>query len=110
MFQYGDIMDTEAKLDLLSEDSQYDLACACGTGNDDRRKRGKDGKWLYPVPLTRGGYGIMLKTLLSNVCTNDCKYCPLRSESNVRRCSLTPDETAKIFMDYMRRKNLSGFS
>ena len=101
-------MDTETKLDLLSEDSQYDLACACGTGKDDRRKRGQDGKWLYPVPLTRGGYGIMLKTLLSNVCTNDCKYCPLRSEGNVRRCSLTPDETAKIFMEYMRRKKLIG--
>ena len=53
-------MDTIAKLDLLSEDSQYDLACACGTGKDDRRRRGLDGKWPYPVP----GSGIMLKTLL----------------------------------------------
>lgn len=97
-------MDTIAKLDLLSEDSQYDLACACGTGKDDRRRRGLDGKWLYPVP----GSGIMLKTLLTNTCTNDCKYCPLRSETNVRRCSLTPEETAKVFMEYMRRKRLIG--
>ena len=101
-------MDTIAKLNMLSEDSQYDLACACGTGQDDRRTRGEDGKWLYPVPVASGGKGIMLKTLMTNVCTNDCKYCPLRSESNVRRCSLTPDETAKVFMEYMRRKRLIG--
>jgi len=63
-------MDTVAKLDLLSGDSQYDLACACGTGKDGRRTRGLDGKWLYPVP----GSGIMLKTLLTNTCSNDCKY------------------------------------
>ena len=77
-------MDTLQKLDILSEDSQYDLACACGTGKEDRRRRGLDGKWLYPVPLTRGGYGIMLKTLLSNACGNDCRYCPLRSLQGIQ--------------------------
>lgn len=102
------IMDTLTKLDLLSEDSQYDLACACATTKYEHRKRGGDGKWLYPVPLSRGGYGIMLKTLLTNNCTNDCKYCPLRSETNVRRCSLTPEETARIFMEYLRKKYLLG--
>ena len=101
-------LDTWQKLDILSADSQYDLACACGTGKEDRRHRGLDGKWLYPVPLTRGGYGIMLKTLLSNACSNDCKYCPLRSDTNVRRCTLTPDETARIFMDYQKRLGLIG--
>ncbi|MDD5698909.1 MAG: helix-hairpin-helix domain-containing protein [Victivallaceae bacterium] len=101
-------MDTVAKLNLLSEDSQYDLACACGTAKNDRRTRGGDGKWLYPVPLSRGGYGIMLKTLLTNNCANDCKYCPLRSDTNVQRCSLTPDETAAVFMQYLRKKQLIG--
>lgn len=96
------------KLQVLSADSQYDLACACGTGKDDRRTRGIDGKWLYPVPLTQGGVGIMLKTLLSNCCSNDCKYCPLRSGTNVQRCSLTPDETARVFMEYLRHKHLIG--
>src|SRR5208337_1485446 len=76
------LMDGIEKLKILSEDSQYDLACACGTNKDDRRKRGLDGKWLYPVALPQGGYSVLLKTLLSNVCANDCKYCPLRSETN----------------------------
>lgn len=101
-------MDTIDKLKLLSEDSQYDLACACGTGKEDHRKRGLDGKWLYPVALPQGGYSVLLKTLLSNACANDCKYCPLRSGTNVRRCTLQPDEVANLFMEYARRKKVFG--
>ncbi|MBI4684528.1 MAG: radical SAM protein [Nitrospirae bacterium] len=101
-------MDTIEKLKILSEDSQYDLACACGTRKDDSRRRGLDGKWLYPVTLPQGGYSVLLKTLLSNACKNDCKYCPLRSETNVRRCTLHPEEIANVFMEYVRRKKVFG--
>lgn len=101
-------MDTIEKLKILSNDSQYDLACACGTNKDDRRRRGLDGKWLYPVSLPQGGYSVLLKTLLSNACKNDCKYCPLRSETNVRRCTLQPEEVANVFMEYLRRKKVFG--
>jgi predicted DNA-binding helix-hairpin-helix protein len=101
-------MDTIEKLKVLSEDSQYDLACACGTNKDDRRKRGPDNKWLYPVSLPQGGYSVLLKTLLSNACANDCKYCPLRSETNVHRCSLRPEEVANIFMEYLKKKMVFG--
>jgi predicted DNA-binding helix-hairpin-helix protein len=101
-------METIEKLKVLSEDSQYDLACACGTGKDDRRTRGLDGRWLYPVALPQGGYSVLLKTLLSNACANDCRYCPLRSGSNVRRCTLQPEEVAGVFMEYYRRRKAFG--
>ena len=101
-------MDTIEKLEVLSEDSRYDLACACGTAKDEHRKRGQDGKWLYPVVLPQGGYTVLLKILLSNACANDCKYCPLRSDTDVRRCTLQPEELARIFMEYQRRKSVSG--
>lgn len=103
------MLDTIEKLNILSEDSQYDLACSCGTSQKDRRRRMLEGRWLYPVPLARGGYGIMLKTLLSNACSSDCKYCPLRHDGNTpRRCTLTPDETARAFMNHLRRQWLLG--
>ena len=101
-------MDTLDKLKILSTDSQYDLACACGTSDRDRRRRGADGKWLYPVALPNGGYSVMLKTLLSNDCVNDCKYCPLRRDTNIRRCTLAPEETARTFMEYLRRREVFG--
>ncbi|TAN40463.1 MAG: radical SAM protein [Nitrospirae bacterium] len=101
-------METIEKLKVLSADSQYDLACACGSSKDEHRRRGLDGKWLYPVTLPQGGYSILLKTLLSNACANDCGYCPLRSDSNAQRCTLSPDEVARIFMEYVRRRKVFG--
>ena len=100
--------DTQQKLEILSADAQYDLACACGTNEDDRRRRGRDGRWVYPVTLPNGGKSVLLKTLISNVCRNDCKYCPLREQQDLRRCSLDPEETARVFLDYYHRKKVFG--
>ncbi len=101
-------MDTIEKLRVLSADSQYDLACACGTGKDEHRKRGMNGKWLYPVALPDGGYTVLLKTLLSNACSGDCRYCPLRAEMDTRRCTLRPEEAASAFMEHLKRREVSG--
>jgi len=100
--------DTGEKLKILSRDSQYDLACACATRNDEHRRRSKDGKWIYPVLMPGGGTTFLFKTLLSNDCVNDCKYCPLRAGSPAARCSLTPEETARIFFSYYRSGKVSG--
>lgn len=101
-------MDIMSKLQMLSDASQYDLACACGTNGSDRRRRGSDGAWLYPVSLPRGGYSVMLKTLMSNACVNDCKYCPYRTTTDVPRCTIGPDEMAGLFMDYVHQKKVFG--
>lgn len=100
--------DTQQKLEILSDDAKYDLACACGTREDEHRKRGGNGRWIYPVTLPNGGTSVLLKTLISNVCTNDCKYCPLREEQDVRRCTLSPEETARVFLDYHSRREVFG--
>ena len=100
--------DTHGKLEILSADAQYDLACACSCSKDEHRQRSEDGKWIYPVTLPNGGKSTLFKTLISNVCANDCKYCPLRTDMDIRRCSLRPQETAKIFLDYYRQRKVFG--
>jgi predicted DNA-binding helix-hairpin-helix protein len=100
--------DTGRKLEILSDDAKYDLACACGTSRDEGRRRGGDGRWIYPVALPNGGTSVLFKTLISNVCTNDCKYCPLRRDQDLRRCSLSPEETAAVFLDYYQRRKVFG--
>jgi len=100
--------DTTEKLAILSQDSKYDLACACGTKQDEHRKRSGDNKWIYPVTLPQGGYTYLFKTLLSNECINNCKYCPLRVGTDTRRCSLNPEELAKTFLSYYRASRVSG--
>jgi len=100
--------DTQKKLEILSADAQYDLACACSTNKDEHRRRNKDGKWIYPVTLPNGGRSTLFKTLMSNTCSNDCRYCPLREQMDIRRCSLMPEETAKVFLDYYNRRKVFG--
>ncbi|MFP4163330.1 MAG: helix-hairpin-helix domain-containing protein [Chitinispirillaceae bacterium] len=101
-------MDIHQKLKLLSDASRYDLSCACGTNDQDRRVRGSDGAWFYPVSLPNGGFSVMLKTLMSNVCTNDCGYCPYRDAMDVPRCTVNPDEMASVFLEYVRLKKVFG--
>jgi predicted DNA-binding helix-hairpin-helix protein len=36
-------MDTDQKLEILAEDARYDLSCACGSNDQDRRKRNAAG-------------------------------------------------------------------
>jgi predicted DNA-binding helix-hairpin-helix protein len=100
--------DTQRKLEILSEDAQYDLACACGTRESGHRRRGGQDKWIYPVTLPSGGASVLFKTLISNVCSNDCKYCPLRADRDVRRCTLNEDETVRTFLDYFNRGEVFG--
>ncbi len=99
---------TQEKLEILSADAQYDLACACSADKDEHRRRNSDGKWIYPVTLPNGGTSTLFKTLISNVCTNDCKYCPLRQQKDIRRCSLGAEETVKVFLDYYRQRKVFG--
>jgi predicted DNA-binding helix-hairpin-helix protein len=100
--------DTHEKLSILSTDSQYDLACACGTNELDRRRRSGDDGWIYPVTLPNGGHCVLFKTLISNVCTNDCRYCPLRTNRDPRRCTLEPEETVRAFLQYLRAGKVFG--
>ncbi|NLW83208.1 MAG: radical SAM protein [Phycisphaerae bacterium] len=100
--------DTVEKLSILSADAQYDLACACGSTQDEHRRRSPDGKWIYPVTLPDGGKGSIFKILLSNVCRNDCKYCPLRHDQDIRRCSLEAEETVRLFWDYYTQGKVFG--
>jgi predicted DNA-binding helix-hairpin-helix protein len=99
---------TIEKLRILSQDSQYDLACACGSSKEDKRIRSQDGKWIYPVAMQDGRWTFLFKTLLSNVCVNDCKYCPLRANRDPRRCSLDPEEAARTFLDHYNAGKVTG--
>jgi len=100
--------DTFAKLQILSRDSQYDLACACGSTKNGHRIRGTAGKWIYPVTLPNGGKSVLFKTLISNMCSSDCKYCPLNKNSSVQRCTLSTNEIVNTFLDYYNRREVFG--
>jgi len=98
----------EEKLSILSNDSKYDLACACAPQKSEHRRRSKENKWIYPVVLPNGGKTFLFKTLLSNECINNCKYCPLRINSDAKRCRLEPEELVRLFLSYYKNRKVSG--
>ena len=101
--------DLREKLQILSTDAQYDLSCACSCGSGESRRRGLDDRWLYPVTLQNGGRSLLFKTLVSNSCANDCKYCPLRAgHDGARRCSLSPEEIVRAFLPYWHAGQVIG--
>lgn len=101
-------LDAGEKLKILSRDAQYDLACACAKREDEHRRRSQDDKWIYLVSLPSGGTTFLFKTLLSNECVNNCKYCPLRAGAGACRVSLTPEELAGVFFRYYQARRVSG--
>ncbi len=102
-------MDADRKLTLLADAARFDVSCACGTrGGADHRRRGADGLWVYPASVPGGGESVMLKTLLSNACVNDCRYCPFRAERDFARATLAPRQVADAFMGYLRGGRVFG--
>ncbi|MGD9128000.1 MAG: radical SAM protein [Planctomycetia bacterium] len=99
---------TQEKLQILANDAKFDLACACGQKGADSRKRSEQGSWIYPTTMADGRKTMLFKTLLSNHCTNDCRYCPLRRDRDPRRCTLSPEAAADTFMTYLRARIVSG--
>ncbi len=101
--------DTFQKLRLLTAASRFDLAGSCAKDPQGRgRKRGPLGRWVYPVVLPNGRTLSLFRTLLSNVCFNDCAYCPLRADRDPPRVSLSPEEIVQAFMGYFRRGWVHG--
>lgn len=101
-------LDTQEKLQVLANDAKFDLACACGQKGADSRKRSEYGSWIYPTTMADGRKTMLFKTLLSNHCTNDCRYCPLRRDQDPHRCTLSPEAAADTFMAYFRARIVSG--
>ncbi|MCX6353518.1 MAG: radical SAM protein [Candidatus Aureabacteria bacterium] len=101
-------LDIGEKLAVLSNDSRYDLACACAPREDEHRRRSADDKWIYPVVLPTGGATYLFKILLSNECVNNCSYCPLRAGSDAERCTLSPEELTRTFLSYYKARRVSG--
>lgn len=65
--------------------------------------------WVYPIALpNRRTPTFLFKTLISNVCVNDCKYCPLRANQDPRRCTIAAEELVRAFFDYWRAGKVMG--
>ena len=58
--------------------------------------------------LPGGGCVNLMRVMQTNACSLSCGYCPTFRGGNVPRVSISPDETARTFMDVHRKGLASG--
>ncbi len=94
------------KLQVLSQASQID---AGESGCLQRAQIEKsDGIVLTRSTMREGKPTILLKSLLTSFCENNCLYCPFRSGRDFPRASFTPDEFANLAVNLTRAGLIQG--
>ncbi len=96
-------MDSEKKLQILADSSKYDVSCCGGTQHQVGNIPG-----VYYASGKNGKVIPILKTLFTNSCINNCRYCANRIARDTPRISFTPNELADTFYKIYRRHSING--
>lgn len=97
-------MDSLKKTKVLSDSAQFDL---CDSQNHSRISD-VNLPGIYPATGKNGCIIPLFKTLMTNKCKNDCKYCLNQCQRDFTRIELEPDEIAKIFIRYYNQGIVNG--
>jgi putative DNA modification/repair radical SAM protein len=94
------------KMDILGDSARYDL-CNYGNYNPDNfLSRKLPG--IYNATTTNGECVPLFKVLMTNKCSNDCRYCVNHSENQFNRVEFSPEELTSIFLDYYNNRLVEG--
>src|SRR4051812_43618754 len=100
-------MDIDQKIDLLMSLAADDRDGAPGseTALPPRLRNAKHAGALRPLNIRYVRAGLtgpkraLLRILMTNACSFNCHYCPMRRDRELPRTLLKPHEIARIFMD-----------
>jgi len=84
------------KLQLLGSAGKYDICSGCARTYDSRIYQAKTQSGCVPI----------LKTLMTNECSLDCKYCA--NPISKSRASLEPEELARVFFGLLKQRMVQG--
>ncbi|MBI2830515.1 MAG: putative DNA modification/repair radical SAM protein [Chloroflexi bacterium] len=101
-------MDLMDKLDTLVATAQFDVCGYSGTHSIRRPSNSSPRRFIHRAALPGGGFVCLFKVLLTNVCLNDCGYCVNQIGRDIPRNSFQPEELAKLFMEFYRKRWVQG--
>ncbi|MGL6173217.1 MAG: putative DNA modification/repair radical SAM protein [Cellulosilyticaceae bacterium] len=108
---WGEFMDLQRKLEILSDAAKYDVSCS-SSGSNRSSKKGDLGSTATSGichSFTPDGRCISLfKVLLTNYCIYDCSYCLNRKSNPVDRAAFTVDEVVSLTINFYRRNYIEG--
>jgi predicted DNA-binding helix-hairpin-helix protein len=102
------VPDLEQKLDTLMSLAQDDR-----DGPPPRLRHARDSGSLGPLNIRRlrssgGRESRLLRILMTNACSYNCHYCPMRRDRDMPRTLLKPEELVRIFLGAVRRGWVDG--
>ncbi len=101
------------KLTILADAAKYDAACT-SSGAKRGHKAGMIGSTSSSIAgcchsfSADGRCVTLLKVLLSNDCSYDCKYCVNRRTNDTPRATFEPRELAELTIGFYRRNYIEG--
>ncbi|MDF2569887.1 MAG: hypothetical protein K0R55_1491 [Sporomusa sp.] len=104
-------MDVFDKLKILTDAAKYDVACTSSGVNKKATAGGIGNAAACGICHSFSADGrciSLLKVLMTNVCTYDCKYCVNRKSNDTQRASFTPRELAELTINFYRRNYIEG--
>jgi len=99
-------MNSLKKLKILGESAKYDLCNYVDPGIETYISGKIPG--IYNSTSPNGQCIPIFKVLMTNKCSNDCKYCMNSRSSKLERYEFTPEELSTLFLDYFNRKYVEG--
>ena len=104
-------MELIKKLTILSDAAKYDAACT-SSGLDRAAPPGAIGSAVAAgcchTFSADGRCVTLLKVLMTNACSYDCRYCVNRRSNDVPRTAFTPRELAELTIGFYRRNYIEG--
>jgi putative DNA modification/repair radical SAM protein len=99
--------DSSEKLKILGEVAQFDV---CGFPSIFTRKKKKFQRFnfIYPAVGQKGSCVRLFKVLQSNACEGNCFYCANRKDRNFSRVDFSPQELARLFIQYYEKRLVDG--
>jgi putative DNA modification/repair radical SAM protein len=100
------IMNIAKKLEVLGEAAKYDR-CNYSNFNVDNFLSEK----IPGIYNATGGNGCtvpLFKVLMTNKCSNDCRYCINHNKHKFDRVEFSPEEVTSIFLDYYNNRYVEG--
>lgn len=104
-------MELMDKLKVLADSAKYDVSCVSSGSSRKNTPGGIGSSVAAGICHTFTGDGrcvSLLKILMSNYCMYDCAYCVNRVSSDVPRAAFTPEEIAKLTINFYRRNYIEG--
>jgi putative DNA modification/repair radical SAM protein len=99
-------MNNAKKLEILGESARYDRCNYINSSVESFLKAKLPG--IYNATTSNGCKVPLLKVLMTNKCSNDCRYCINHNKHRFNRVEFSPEELASLFIDYYQNRYVEG--